>query len=357
MKKILSIIFCLLFILCSCKDNKLPLPEVEDGLRGELGIDKNINEKTIDNFLNRSDSVYRDLRMLKDSANYEAIGGDSSLSGFIEGFEVVPFPYICNVVDLPSEVGYTYDGVTLFTYQDGEYLQNYEESLEIIESLFPRDKNIFLMCGGGGYAGMMKKLLVYFGYDENKIYNVGGYWYYDGQHKVDTTYIEDDEVHYNFALVNYHDINFNTLSKIRDSGNNHQSDIVIGEDFIMLDNLAALTDIENNVQTFILYVYLDGCTSCASFYPIVKEFKDNNDVDVYAIRLSDIYKTTNEITKRISYTPSVFIYKDKEVLAYLDPGSEEDLPIYKSIDNFTSWFNSVGNINDYKNTCDSCTVN
>ena len=29
------------------------------------------------------------------------------------------------------------------------------------------------MCGGGGYAGMTKKLLVSLGWDENKIYNVG----------------------------------------------------------------------------------------------------------------------------------------------------------------------------------------
>ena len=72
----------------------LPAPELAEGQRGELGIDKNINEATIDNYLGRSDAVYRDLRMLKDPGNYEAIGGDSYLSGFVDGFEVVPFPSI-----------------------------------------------------------------------------------------------------------------------------------------------------------------------------------------------------------------------------------------------------------------------
>ena len=61
----------------------LPAPELAEGQRGELGIDKNINEKTIDNYLNRSDAVYRDLRMLKDPGDYEAIGGDAYLSGFV----------------------------------------------------------------------------------------------------------------------------------------------------------------------------------------------------------------------------------------------------------------------------------
>ena len=28
------------------------------------------------------------------------------------------------------------------------------------------------MCGGGGYAGMTKTMLVSLGWDENKIYNV-----------------------------------------------------------------------------------------------------------------------------------------------------------------------------------------
>ena len=98
----------------------LPVPELSEGQRGELGIDKNVNESTIDEYLNRSDAVYRDLRMLKDPGNYEAIGGDSYLSGFVDGFEVVPFPYIVNVTGLPEAVGGTYAGPTLFRqHSDG----------------------------------------------------------------------------------------------------------------------------------------------------------------------------------------------------------------------------------------------
>ena len=145
-----------IYILVNRKTSKvtnLPKPELSEGLRGTFGIDKNINETTIDNYLNRSDSVYRDMRMLKDPGNYEAIGGDSYLSGFIKGFEVVPYPYIVNVTGLPEEVGKTYEGKTLFTLKDGKYIANYNESLSILEYLFPKDKYIFLMCGAGGYAG------------------------------------------------------------------------------------------------------------------------------------------------------------------------------------------------------------
>ena len=189
------------------KTSELPKPELSEGLRGTFGIDKNINETTIDNYLNRSDSVYRDMRMLKDPGNYEAIGGDSYLSGFIKGFEVVPYPYIVNVTGLPEEVGKTYEGKTLFTLKDGKYIANYNESLSILEYLFPKDKNIFLMCGAGGYAGSTKEMLVALGWDENKIYNIGGYWYYNGNNNVEVKRTTNNKTYYDFYKINYHIIN------------------------------------------------------------------------------------------------------------------------------------------------------
>lgn len=196
------------------RGNNLPKPEVSSGIRGQFGIDKNINEETIDNYLDRTDSVYRDMRMLKDPGNYEAIGGDSYLSGFVRGFEVVPYPYLVNVTGLPEEVGSSYTGKTLFIQvSDGTYKANYEESLDILEYLFPKDKNIFLMCGGGGYAGMTKNLLVSLGWDKDKIYNVGGYWYYKGKNNVEVKNIKDGKITYDFWKVSYHDINFEELNE------------------------------------------------------------------------------------------------------------------------------------------------
>ena len=197
-------------------EETLPKPEISEGIRGEqFGIDKNINESTIDEYLGRSDSVYRDMRMLKDPGNYEAIGGDSYLSGFVEGFEVVPLPYLTNVTGLPEDVGETYTGETLFTQDEsGNYVANYEESMEILEAIFPRDKNIFLMCGGGGYAGMTKTMLVALGWDENKIYNVGAFWSYNGNNKVEVKKTIDGEDYYNFSIVPYYNIDFTTLHEV-----------------------------------------------------------------------------------------------------------------------------------------------
>lgn len=221
---VLSLLICLVlggissyFIFNNSKSTlkELPLPEVTGGERGNLGIDKNINEETLDEYLGREDVVYRDMRMLKDPGNYEAIGGDSYISGFVKGFEVVPYPYLTEVKGLPEIVGESYTGKTLFKEVDGKYVANYEESIEYLEYYFPKDKVIFLMCGGGGYAGMTKNLLVSLGWDENKIYDVGGYWYYNGKNNVQVKTIKDGKTTYDFWKVTYHDIDFKSLTEVK----------------------------------------------------------------------------------------------------------------------------------------------
>ena len=198
------------------KPKELPKPELAGGERGKLGIDKNINESNIDEYLGREDAVYRDMRMLDDPANYEAIGGDRYLSGYIKGFEVVPLPYILPVTDLPAAVGKTYQGKTLFSIsKDGNYVANYEESRKILEDLFPKDKVIFLMCGGGGYAGMTRAALISLGWDENKIYNIGGYWYYEGKNNVEVKKVVNGKTTYDFDSVPYHEIDFDKLHALK----------------------------------------------------------------------------------------------------------------------------------------------
>ena len=216
---IITVIIAIIFGFIIGKGNstlkRLPIPEKTGGQRGQMGIDKNINEENIDDYLNRSDSVYRDMRMLKDPGNYEAIGGDSYLSGFVKGFEVIPYPLLTEVKGLPKEVGKSYTGKTLFTEVKGKYKANYKESMQILEYYFPKDKYIFLMCGGGGYAGMTKNMLVSLGWDKNKIYNVGGYWYYNGQNKIKVKRTEKKSTKYDFWKVTYHDIDFTKLTEVK----------------------------------------------------------------------------------------------------------------------------------------------
>lgn len=183
-----------LVLLVGCNNKTLPKPEslVDD----VFSIDKNINMNTIDNYLNLPDVVYRDVRMLFDPANFADIGGDADLSSTIERFKIVPYPYIASLQALP--VSNAYNGNTLFEVKwngDGKIdslIPLYEESYIVIEELFPKDKKIFLMCGGGGYANMMKEVLMHIGYDKDKIYNIGANWTYKGKHKKELIIYPED---------------------------------------------------------------------------------------------------------------------------------------------------------------------
>lgn len=204
-------------------EHPLPKQEKSDGLRGVYDIDKNINEKTIDNYLGRTDTVYIDLRMLEDSASWENKGGERALTGFIKGFEVIPYAFL---TEFPEEyieqkknenVDGLYNGITLFSLdKDGNYIANYKESMDILEYIFPKDKYIFLMCGAGGYANFAKQMLVKLGWDKEKIYNLGGYWNYDGKNKVSTINNYGNEIKYDFWKVKYHNIDFDNLTPIND---------------------------------------------------------------------------------------------------------------------------------------------
>ena len=188
----------------------LPAPTATTGERGEMGIDQNINESTLDDYLGREDTVYRDMRMLDGAANFEKIGGEKQITGFVEDFEMVPYPKLFPVEGLAAEVGSDYTGKTLYKLTEGQPTPRYEESLSILEYYFPKDKNIFLMSGNGFYAGKTKDLLVKLGWNKDKIYVVGGYWYYDGKHKI--SIVNGD--YFDNWKITYHDFDVNTLHRV-----------------------------------------------------------------------------------------------------------------------------------------------
>lgn len=195
MKKItavfLSIIMVLALAACGASTTSSPdsssvepLPAASPDPESQFGVDLNINIETIDNYLGRGDVAYRDVRMLFDPADFGSIGGNADLSSTITGFRIVPYPYLATLTELPCSGAYSGPKLYDVTWAaDGAIASaepNYEESLTILEELFPKDTAIFLMCGGGGYAGMTKGLLVHLGWDADKIYNIGGNWGYAG---------------------------------------------------------------------------------------------------------------------------------------------------------------------------------
>ena len=86
-------------------------------------------------------------------------------------------------------------------------------------------------------------------------------------------------------------------------------------------------------ENFILYLYLDGCTTCAEFKPVAESFLDDADITAYRIEYQELKKTNLEI----EYAPSFILIKNGKVKAYLDAASDDDLKYYKNKGNLKLW--------------------
>lgn len=160
------IILLILLFLTSCAPrrnemNEIPVKINPDGLDVS---DSSITTLNLDDYLMRDDVFYCDLRyyswVLKD--------------GYIPGFTFIPY---YNFISSRS-------GTNAFFRQEkkeginegdvGSYRPLYQESIYVLNSLFPKDKMIFLISQSGLESYYMGALLTQFGYDSSKIYNVGG---------------------------------------------------------------------------------------------------------------------------------------------------------------------------------------
>jgi len=198
-----------------------PLPPSSPDPDNPFGIDLNINTSTIDQYLNRSDVVYRDLRMLVDPSTDKEIDSAFSIEDILEGFRIVPFPFLAQLPADPQEGKYS--GETLISLESDEedniisHHLNYEESLMVIDDLFPKDKAIFLVCRLGDHSDLMRKLLIHLGWQEDLIYNVGGMWAYNGA-KVKEITVYTQQVggnnYYATWRADYAPIDFNLLHKV-----------------------------------------------------------------------------------------------------------------------------------------------
>ena len=226
----INILLCFTLILSACGTNGsinenlqeqepsqklscLPPPEPD----GPFGIDLSINQTTIDNYLERPDVTYIDLRMFYDPADFPAIGGIKNLTQTLPGYRVVPWPFIGTLAEMP--VANAYEGDTLFTIVWGEGFKilevtpNYTESEQILNELFPKGEVIFLMCGGAGYSAMTRELLVHKGWSKSMIYSTGGNWHYEGEMAVDMT-VAGNKSEIATWRANYALIDFETLHRI-----------------------------------------------------------------------------------------------------------------------------------------------
>ena len=177
MKKILICIVIFLLAGCQIKNEEIVVTEIDNEIETSalpVKMDKSnnmslspINPKNIDDYLFRDDCIYIDTR------DPEQFYEEGSIAGFVN----IPFyGYIC---DFKKGTGslFTFTKISdeILLGDPGSFIANYEESEEVIKSMFPKDKNILVIATAGVESCYLLNLLVQLGYDEEKLYNVGSF--------------------------------------------------------------------------------------------------------------------------------------------------------------------------------------
>lgn len=110
-------------------------------------------------YLGRDDVFYVDLRDYSDYAQKH-----------FRNFECIPFfGFIWD-----EAAGTDPEKIQLYGGPVTDPVPNYEESDELLEELFPKDKPLLIMCQSGGRVTMLMEILEARGWDMSQVYNVGG---------------------------------------------------------------------------------------------------------------------------------------------------------------------------------------
>lgn len=165
-------VLLLSIMLTSCgTSNKYKELEVPSKINpaGISALDSSVTTTNIEDYLFREDSQYIDLRP------YSWVIKD----GHIAGFEFFPF-YDFLAHNAKKDRLFTFSnkneaGETLVLGDVGTFSPNYVESVSLLNRYFSVDKNIFVISQSGLEGCYFINLLVQYGYDCSKLYNVGGY--------------------------------------------------------------------------------------------------------------------------------------------------------------------------------------
>lgn len=177
MKKLIPMVLSI-FLFVGCTNNQVDqtlyenVPEKHD-IYGVAIEDSSVTTTNIDNYLFRDDSVYVDLRPYSEVVK----------EGHIAGFSFYPFyDFIATKEGTKDEEGNPSDN-RLFKMKNqmgmlgqiGNFEPNYEESEFVLNKLFPKDKYIFAITISTNESMYFLNLLIQYGYDPAKLYNVGGF--------------------------------------------------------------------------------------------------------------------------------------------------------------------------------------
>lgn len=90
-----------------------------------------------------------------------------------------------------------------------------------------------------------------------------------------------------------------------------------------------------NKESFILYTYNNYCTLKIPCESVFESFMANNNISILSIPFSEL--KNSKLSKKIKYAPTVIIVDKGKVITSLNAESDNDLPKYQDVDEFTNW--------------------
>ena len=115
-----------------------------------------------------------------------------------------------------------------------------------------------------------------------------------------------------------------------------------GDSLITIDN-HTLKDLENAKSSFAVFVYMPNCLTSASFREVVESFLAEEEISFYQISGTIIDDT--KLNETLKYYPSVAIYQEGKIIAYLRADSNDDKSYYESVEGFREWFTKYISLN------------
>lgn len=161
---LLLLALCFMLVACNDKVTTSDTKPKVDNLMNLPAPEEVTPENAIDYF-HRADSLYIDIR------NYEEY-----VQGHMRNFELIPFASLIYAY----EAELMPDSVQLYGGFPEAPIPLFEESDQILATLFPQDKNLFIICRSGNRSAAMIHLLVERGWDPAKLYDLGGVLDYEG---------------------------------------------------------------------------------------------------------------------------------------------------------------------------------
>jgi len=172
MKKITILILTIFLIACSNnvqEEIKLPTKEKPESTKM---TDSPLSSKNIDEYLFIDDVMYVDTRYFNQFINEGHIAGFINIS-FHE--MIATFEKKNNVLFTMNKIRDNNGNVIANVGDIGSFKPNYEESIELLKSIFPIDKQIVFIASAGVESSYMMNLLIQYGYDASKLYNAGAF--------------------------------------------------------------------------------------------------------------------------------------------------------------------------------------